>query len=74
MLIHVDLYNVQEEEEFKHLGLEKYLKAGNIMCIEWGEKAGAILDSLKKKGKIVYIKMEYVNKKTRKIKVNQLSS
>src|SRR3989344_1974087 len=26
--IHADLYNIQEEEEFDHLGLENYLKPG----------------------------------------------
>ena len=67
MLIHVDLYNVQDPEEFSNLGLEKYLKKGNLLCFEWGEKAGEIIDLLKQKGKIVYIKMRYVDRKRREI-------
>ncbi|MBI4226078.1 threonylcarbamoyl-AMP synthase [Candidatus Roizmanbacteria bacterium] len=70
MLTHVDLYNVQDPEEFKNLGLGKYLKSGNLLCFEWGEKAGEILDLLKEEGKIVYVKMRYVDEKTREIQIN----
>ncbi|MEK7070333.1 MAG: L-threonylcarbamoyladenylate synthase [Patescibacteria group bacterium] len=66
-LVHVDLYNIQEAEEFKHLGLEKYLQPGTIMCIEWGEKAGEIIEELKDKGRIIYITLEHVNETKRKI-------
>ena len=68
-MIHVDLYNIQDKQEFKHLGLEKYLIPGNILCFEWGEKAGEIFNMLKKKGKIVYVKMKYINEKKREIVV-----
>lgn len=72
-LIHVDLYNLERNEEFKHLGLEKYLAPGNIMCIEWGEKSGSILDLLKEKGEIIFVKMRYVDHKTREITTDQSS-
>src|SRR3989339_989383 len=64
-MIHVDLYNIQDKQEFKHLGLEKYLIPGNILCFEWGEKAGEIINILKEKGEIVYVRMKYVNEKRR---------
>lgn len=67
--IHIDLYNITEDEEFKYLRLDKYLKPGNILVFEWGEKAGEIFNLLKNKAKIVYVKMKYVNKITREIKV-----
>ncbi len=73
-LLHVDLYNLVDKEEFKYLGLDKYLQPDNIFCFEWGEKAEPLIDILRKKGKIVYIKMEYVDKTTRKIKVSKLST
>ena len=69
--IHVDLYNLEKEEEFEHLRIEKYLKPGNILCIEWGEKAGKIIDTLKQKGTIVFVKMRYLNKVKREITVSQ---
>jgi len=64
---HFDLYQIEEKEEFKHLGIEKLLKPGNILCFEWGEKAGEIFDLLKRKGEIVYVKMKYVDEREREI-------
>ncbi len=57
--IHFDLYNIQEDEEFSHLGIERYLEKGNILCFEWGEKAGKIYDALKKKGNVIQVKILY---------------
>ncbi len=68
-LIHIDLYNIKDSEEFKYLGLEKYLKKRNLLCFEWGEKAGEILDLLKRKGKIVYVEMKYINENERVIQI-----
>ena len=64
---HFDLYQIEEKHEFKYLGLEKLLKPGNILCFEWGEKAGEIIELLKSKGEIVYVKMNYINEKEREI-------
>lgn len=66
---HFDLYQIEDKEEFKHLGIEKLLIPDNILCFEWGEKAGEIIELLKSKGKIVYVKMRYVNEKEREITV-----
>ena len=64
---HFDLYQIKEKEEFKHLGIEKLLILGNILCFEWGEKAGEIIDLLKSKGEIVYVQMKYISEKKREI-------
>lgn len=64
---HFDLYQIEEKQEFKHLGIKKLLIPGNILCFEWGEKAGEIIDLLKSRGEIVYVKMKYVNEKEREI-------
>ena len=64
---HFDLYNIENNDEFKYLGLEKFLKSGNILCFEWGEKAGEIIKLLKSKGEIVYVKMKYVSEGEREI-------
>ncbi len=69
-MIHVDLYDVQDDQEFAHLGLEKFLKSGNILCFEWGEKAGEIIELIENKGKIIYVNMEYINEGEREITVN----
>lgn len=71
-LVHVDLYNLTDSEEFKYLGLEKYLRPGNILCFEWGEKAEPLIDVLRKKGRVIFVKMDYMNEDIRKIKVSRL--
>lgn len=68
--VHFDLYNLQDPEEFKYLGIEKYLRKENILCFEWGEKTGDIINKLKKKAKVVYITMKYINETERKICVS----
>ena len=69
-MVHVDLYNIQDKQEYKHLGLVNYLKPGYILCFEWGEKAGEIINLLKSKGEIIHIKMDYLNENERKITIN----
>jgi len=68
-LIHLDLYNLEEKEEFEYLKIGEYLAPGNLLAIEWGEKVGEIFDLLKEKGEIVYVKMSYENEKERVIEV-----
>ena len=69
-LIHIDLYNIKDPEEFRYLGLEKYLTKECLLCFEWGEKVGEIIDTLKSKGKIIYVKMRYISENEREIHVN----
>jgi len=68
--IHVDLYNIQEEGEFEHLGLSDYLKAGNVMVVEWGEKLGKMYTEFQKKAEVVFVEIEYEGEKGRKIIIN----
>ena len=38
-LIHIDLYRIDDAEEFENIGLDEYVYDDNcIVCIEWGEK------------------------------------
>jgi L-threonylcarbamoyladenylate synthase len=67
---HFDLYNIEEAEEFKDLGIEEILEGKNIVCMEWGEKIGELYQMLKEKAEIVYVKIEYVGEEKREIKVN----
>lgn len=69
LFIHVDLYNVQEEEEFAHLGLEQYLKPGNVMVIEWGEKLGALYETFRKQAEVVFVQIAYEGETGRKITI-----
>jgi tRNA A37 threonylcarbamoyladenosine biosynthesis protein TsaE len=67
--IHLDLYNIQETEEFKHLGIENYLKEKNILCFEWGERMGRLYDEIKSKADVVYVRMSHKSENEREIKI-----
>ena len=70
--VHVDLYNIQEEVEFDHLGLSDYLKPGNVMVVEWGEKLGKMYTEFQEKAEVVFVEIEYKGETRRKIIVNNL--
>ncbi len=70
LFYHFDLYQIHDSEEFKHLGIENLLKPHTVLCFEWGEKTGEIINILKSKARIIYITMKYVNEKEREITVN----
>jgi L-threonylcarbamoyladenylate synthase len=66
-LVHVDLYYLQDKEEFQYLKLERYFKPGMIICFEWGEKVGEIYEKLKRVGEVVFVKMRYLSESNREI-------
>lgn len=72
MFLHADLYNIEESDEFAHLGIEEYLKAGTVLCIEWGNRVGPLFDTIKKSAKVLMIKMSYINETERSISVQEL--
>lgn len=69
-LYHYDLYNIEEAEELKYLGFDETLQNKNIICIEWGEKAGDILDFIKTKADIVFVEIKYEDPATRTLKIS----
>ncbi len=72
LFVHADLFNVRDEEEIKYLGFEKYLKPGNIICIEWGEKSSNLVKRLTVNSKVLYIDITYDGKDKRKINVSSV--
>lgn len=67
LFYHFDLYQLQDSEEFKYLHIENLLKPYALLCFEWGEKTEEIIDLLKDKAEIVYIRMKYISEEERKI-------
>lgn len=65
--LHADLYNVGDREEFQHLGLASYLAKGNVLCIEWSERADDIIELLRGASQIIYVTIKHVNETTREI-------
>lgn len=70
MLYHFDLYNIMEEEEFKHLGIEDLMKPGSLFVFEWGEKLGALYDQFKEKAEIIFIELEHKAETERQLTIH----
>ncbi len=67
--VHADLYNLQHSDEFAPLGLDQFLKPGNVMFIEWGEKIGDAIDSIRPHAKLIWIKLRHLNENERELVV-----
>ncbi len=65
--LHADLYNVGDREEFQHLGLASYLTKGNVLCIEWSERADGIIEMLRGATQIISVTINHVDETTREI-------
>lgn len=70
--VHVDLYNVLDESEFAQLGLESYLKPGNVMCIEWSENVGSLLEQIRRTSRVICVDMEHLGEDRRALTVYEL--
>jgi L-threonylcarbamoyladenylate synthase len=68
-LYHLDAWRLSQPKEFADLGLEKMLRPGNVIVIEWIDRLAPILDELKQKAKIILVKIEIVDDKKRNIKI-----
>lgn len=72
MFLHADLYNIEESEEFSHLGIEDYLTEGIVICIEWGNRIGPLFEKVKEKSKVIVMEMSYKSETDRIISVKEL--
>lgn len=43
LLVHMDLYRLQGEDDVLAIGWEDYLAAGAILVVEWPERAGSLI-------------------------------
>lgn len=39
-LVHMDLYRLSDESDLDALGFYEYLQSGDVVCIEWPDRAG----------------------------------
>ena len=72
LFLHADLYNIEEAEEFSHLGLEEYLKKGTVLCIEWGERMGPLFEKIKERAHVIVVEMNYKTEKERTVIIKEL--
>lgn len=68
--VHADLYTISDPEEFKPLKLERYLRSGQVLFLEWGERIGDTIDAYKKKAKIIWIHLKHHGEKERTIHIS----
>jgi L-threonylcarbamoyladenylate synthase len=70
---HLDTWRLQKGEELLDLGLEKMLKPGNIIAIEWLQKIKPILQNFAKQKKVVviWLTIETLSENKRRIKYNR---
>lgn len=68
-LYHFDLYRVDEASEFDHLGVDTLLQPGNVIAIEWSEKASPIEAVLREKGTVVEVHLEHAGEDRRMITI-----
>jgi tRNA threonylcarbamoyladenosine biosynthesis protein TsaE len=43
LLVHMDLYRLNSEEDVLGVGWEEYLERGAIIVVEWPERAGSLI-------------------------------
>lgn len=70
-LYHFDLYNIQEQDEFNYLGIDKLLISGNVLVFEWGDKLGSLYESFKNDAEVVFIEMTHLDNTKRKLTIHR---
>ena len=64
LFIHIDCYRMESVDELIRLGIEKRIKHGDIIVIEWADKFAKEIKKLSNEDtKIVWVKLEYGEKK-----------
>src|SRR5690349_21666495 len=68
-IYHIDLYRLKDEEEVMQAGVEDVVYSGEIVMIEWPEKAPHLLDE-----KTVHIRIGLLSENKRQIEISLPSS
>jgi len=64
-LIHMDVYRLTGAADLADLGLDEYLRSGDVVAIEWGEKIQEALP-----GETIAIHCAYVSENERSIEID----
>jgi len=72
ILFHIDAWRLDDPQELVDLELEKMIKPGNILAIEWMDKTKKTLEKLikEKKVKIINLKFKHLTPKSRQIEIS----
>jgi L-threonylcarbamoyladenylate synthase len=74
-LIHIDTWRISNKKELKALKIEKYIKKGNLIVIEWADKFFDFLKSFDNQETVEILKvhMKYEDESKRKIRVEKMT-
>ena len=64
-IFHIDLYRLKDEEEVMQAGVEDVVYSGEIVMIEWPEKAPHLLDE-----KTIHIRIALLNENKRLVEIS----
>lgn len=71
-LFHIDTWRMENENELKDLGFEEMMRPGNVIVVEWMQKAKELIERLENKAVIKWIIIEGKDEEREiKIIVNQ---
>lgn len=70
--IHADLYNIEDEEDFQNLQINKFINSQTVAVIEWGEKLGKEYFSISNNSSMFFIEILHGNKTERFFTVSKL--
>lgn len=68
VMYHIDTWRLHEGKELWDLGLNDMIKPGNVIVIEWLQKMKQELEMLTQEAAIVWVDIEQVSERQRKIK------
>lgn len=70
-MVHIDTWRLEDMAEMESLNVDKYLKSGTVLVIEWLEKIRCWLDSLESKASLVWVTIEGLGNEQRQIRVKE---
>jgi tRNA threonylcarbamoyladenosine biosynthesis protein TsaE len=70
LLVHIDTWRIENLKDLQTIGLERYLKKGNVIVIEWADKFYKDLIPLLKKYncKVFNVVFKFIDENTRDIR------
>jgi len=70
-LVHIDAWRLENLSELKQLGIENYLKSGNVLAVEWsGAAEDYLLEQTKGRNvQLVFIEISYIDRNNRELKI-----
>ena len=70
-LIHFDAWRLESVDELQKLGIQEYIKPGNVIAVEWAGSAESFFKKLSNNQNVllVNIQIDYLSESQREIKI-----